>query len=618
MDTCVFLHVLDVFRGLWEHIPRFTYGVFTLPMVLLTVGIGICFVLLWVDLPCTTRVLGTRTTSFLQGFFLAPLLVVTGIAAAFYLDFGNFRYGSFLNAYEFYHYYLGSKYARELGYGNLYNATIIADVEGGEKRSRPGKQVRDLNTGLHVDMQTVLARAEEIKANFSPRRWESFVEDVRWFEKKLAVSRWDAMLKDKGYNATPAWSALVGGLLTNVVPTSSTVGMNFLASIDLILIATAALLVTWAFGPRAALLMLLLIGASYMMRFSHMKGALLRTDFAMSAVAAICFLKKGYFRTAGVLLAYSAMSRIFPAVFAFGVGARMVWDVLGLLSLQEYTRSRFANYLLNALTLPWRMVRNIPRQYVQFFVAYGTTVVLLVLASLVYAEGPRIWAEYKEKIGRHSQDISPWRVGYKYVFIGKAGLPKTTPPSLQQPDIPAWQKALDYFKSLKPYTQSRIYRERPFEWACIMAAVLLLSFLCIRGMATYEATAFSFVPLFFLVSPTYYYYIMLAVPLLFFTSALHKPSRAFGAMLLLGSGIPGHWFYKMWAQEFPTYYWHSVYLLIFVALYMLLLGCWETWRYMRRPPALRVEWAPPLQLEYKPVPLLGYEAERRTPTTSSP
>ncbi len=63
-------------------------------------------------------------------------LVLAGSAALAvgnYADFGKWRGGSYLNAWEFFHYYLGSKYVNEVGYTGLYEAALVADDETGLK-----------------------------------------------------------------------------------------------------------------------------------------------------------------------------------------------------------------------------------------------------------------------------------------------------------------------------------------------------------------------------------------------------------------------------------------------------------------------------------------------------
>ena len=44
-------------------------------------------------------------------------------------NLGRFHFNPFIHYYEFYHYYLGAKYAPELGYTRLYECTVAAEDE---------------------------------------------------------------------------------------------------------------------------------------------------------------------------------------------------------------------------------------------------------------------------------------------------------------------------------------------------------------------------------------------------------------------------------------------------------------------------------------------------------
>ena len=61
------------------------------------------------------------------GYQVLIAILLAGLAymaVGNYLSWGKWRYGAFVNAYEFYHYYIGSKYSPELGYYNMYLSLI--------------------------------------------------------------------------------------------------------------------------------------------------------------------------------------------------------------------------------------------------------------------------------------------------------------------------------------------------------------------------------------------------------------------------------------------------------------------------------------------------------------
>jgi hypothetical protein len=692
-----------------------------------------------------TWLFGEGFAQGVRGFVTALLVPVALLAAGNYTEFGKFRHSTYFNAYEFYHYYIGTKYAPEVGYSNMYNASLAADEETGRRYKNSGGTLRDLATGRHVKIEEKLAKKEEYKQLFSPERWQEFLKDIRFFKKELSTSRWSGILGDKGYNGTPFWTMWVGGLLSERVDTDNRTGMMMLALIDPLLICIALACVWRAFGIRAMLLMMVLMGTSYFMKFSHMKGAFLRTDFAMALVVAVCMLKLNHFRTAGALMMYAAISRVFPAVFFFGAGVKLLQNLV--LHWRPSLRT-LANGMVAALVLTLVLAAalhfSIPgdwsaalsakltflppaitgtaliivfevivatavahglvalwlwnkspqcRPYVRLFSSALATLVLFSAAVMADPRtGKRYVDDFASKIGRHLSDISPWRVGYKYLFINapavhterlndernkasvarseaqpeaaaapvadEAGDSPVEPDTDEAPALvakanaavkndpmkarddetglarvlvstyrdmkfaaeKAWKKtqegggdinraalaqskdlgeakaalkgavsppqsyweavvkfSTNFFKGYVPVTRGRLYEEQKMEWWLTMGVVLALSFVAVLGLKDHEALSWSFVPLFFLVAPTYYYYIMMVIPLLFFTSALERPTRALGAILLLACAMPGYYFYSNlgYGQQFATYYWHSV-MFLFLCGYMLLIAYWDT------------------------------------------
>ena len=514
-----------------------------------------------------------------KGAAYVLLAIVALTAVVNYTNMGRWRYNSYLNAWEFYHYYMGTKYAREVGYTGMYGATLAADRETGLKYKNKKGTIRDLATGRHVPIRSMLKRQAHFKSMFSAPRWREFVKDVEYFKRKLSQRRWNGVLSDKGYNGTPPWSALVGGFLSNIVPTSSKNGMLFLALLDPILIGLATGCVWWAFGLRTVLFMIALVGTHYMMHFSHMKGSFLRTDFAMCLVMAVCFVKKDCYKTAGALLGYSIVSRIFPVVFLFGIGAKLFWDFV-----QE---------------------RRINRQCIGLFVTCGLTVAVISVGSVGYFGGLDTWKDFENKISKHNSDVSPWRIGFKQLiatdfvkgvpYLRKRMYVEHAYSPFGDPDPPRGKpreaiegglgaKVLDYLS------------HRQF-WV-IQACMLLLSLYLVKGLKTHQALIYGMVPCFFLATPTYYYYIMLCVPLLFFAPEVERPSRAIGLAMMFVTGMIGYGFFAMWRQQFATYYWLS-WLIFFMCVYMMAIAFAET--RARAREAIRKKEAmpesPPPQLE---------------------
>jgi hypothetical protein len=395
---------------------------------------------------------------------------------------------------------------------------FVADAESGYRTM--GRTVRSLENHHVVPGQRVLESRDTYKALFTEERWATFKEDVAFFRAKVGSSLWNRMLNDKGYNATPIWT-MVASTLANRVPTSDWEAMQKLPLIDVVLAALALALVWWAFGARAMLFILVFMGGHYLTSHFTLKAAFMRLDWVTCAVMAACFLRKGWYAAAGLALAYATGMRVFPLIFGFGMGAKMVW----------------------AFFQSWRL----ERKYIRFFAAFGLGLAALTLASIAYG-GMEPWRQFLGKIALHDSDISGWRVGFKYVFLV------------------SWNGGSYWDMPL-----AQAFEAQRNLWWSIQAAVLLVSFFCVKNLRDHEAFTFGYVLVFFLVAPTYYYHVMLAVPLLFFAARLEHPAYALGLGYLFVTGIVGHYFFAQWDRTFNLFFLISCMLLAMV-LYMMLIG----------------------------------------------
>ena len=473
------------------------------------------------------------------------LLVVLGLSAvlavAAYLDFGVFRYGSYLNEWDFYHYYVGTKYAPEVRYTNLYGATLLADVEGGLRYHHPRGEIRDLATAEIRSVLSVAADVKRYKSRFSEARWREFVADISWFKVQLPVDRWSLILADHGYNGTPAWSFVVGGLFTRHLPVQRGVARWLMLLADPLLLLGTAVAVAWAFGLRAALLMAVFVGTHYLLSWGHLKGALLRTDFAMCSLLAVCMVKKGRHKIAGALLGWAILSRVFPGFLLIGPAVLLVHGA-------------------------WR-TRQFDRRLVGLFAACGVTVATVVLASCAYFGGIDIWREWSEKITLHYAGGSDWDMGFR-----------TVAETLFVQGEPVRGA---FIANLAGQAASSIH---PWEIAVIVLLALpALTF--VPALDHHEAIAYGFVFLFLFSIAAYYYYLILCLPLVFFASDLGKPQHALGAAFMFLTGILGYVLFSGWGplraswvifhgwhQTFATYYFMSWLVAVTVVQMMALAG----------------------------------------------
>lgn len=408
--------------------------------------------------------------------YMAAFLSILAITAtAVYLHYNSFRFGIGVHTHDVFHYYLGAKYSPELGYSNLYRCALIADMEDMRLFDHPN--IRNLDDYSFEPVAHVLKNKELYKKPFSDARWQEFKKDVAYFQGQLDgdADGWQRMLRDKGYNATPVWN-MTARFLANRFPTDKG-GVETLIYLDIMLIGFMLGMTYAAFGRRTTLFAIIFFATNFFMSSGFIKSSYLRLDWVTMLVMAICLIRAKRYKTAGAIISYAATARIFPVIFVFGMGARALWNLIE--------------------------TRKLDRKYIGFFATFAIGAVLLIAISIFADGGIQYWTEFFRKIALHDTRMSVLRVGFKYVFIPFYG----------------------------PLT-AQTFNEHQTMWWTIQSVVLLMTFLATRNIEDYESIPLGFVPVFFLVAPTFYYQVMLIVPLFLFAPKLDRPTRSTGLALL--------------------------------------------------------------------------------------
>lgn len=416
--------------------------------------------------------------------FDVALILVAAASVFAYFEFGWLRFGRYMNPHDVYHYYIGAKYSQEHGYFDLYRCSLIADKEmqGIYKQGT----IRNLETHRTESAAQVLKEKDKYKAHFTPERWEEFKKDIAYFQSVMPAYKWNRVLGDKGYNATPVWNSVARWLCEHA-PTDSVWAMRCLTYIDLVCLVLMFLTVWAAFGWRVMLFAVIFHGTNYFMAFVHIKGAFMRLDWLALVIMALCLLRLRWYKTAGGLLAYAGMARVFPVIFGFGLGAKMVFN--GLAAAWDRIKKHTHPTPLN-------------RDYIAFFLALAVVSVLLVGASAFYDGGFHLWRNFFSKIAVHDKDISTTRAGFKYIFL--------------------WSVA----------NKAQVFEQRQIAWWSIIIVVLLVTAFLARKAEDYETVAIGFIPVFFMTAPTFYYYVMLLVPMFLFLPKIERASRLSGVILM--------------------------------------------------------------------------------------
>ena len=254
-------------------------------------------------------------------------LALAVMAVGAYARFGDFGYVNFYHRWEFFHYYLGSKYNRELGYKRLYQCTAVAQADMGQRNEVLARKYRDLNVDLLVPARKALEHPEECRDRFATaERWEAFKTDVKFFRESSSLQWWVAMQADHGYNPPPVWTAM-GNLWSSLHPATDGY-LKFLALFDPLLVAVMFAAIHWAFGWRVMSVAAIFWGCQLPADYYWWCGAFLRQDWVVLLVLSACFIRKRYYALGGAAFAYATLLRVFPGVLLVGwvvVAAAHVW-----------------------------------------------------------------------------------------------------------------------------------------------------------------------------------------------------------------------------------------------------------------------------------------------------
>jgi hypothetical protein len=246
-------------------------------------------------------------------------LALLGCAAFLgWWNFLRFHGPGFVHGHDLFNYYVGSKYFPELGYGRLYECIAVADLEAGLGARVARRTITDLDTYLPRDTAAIRADPGRCKRHFSPERWIEFGRDLDWFRARIPPERWEATQLDHGYNATPVWT-LIGGGLASLGPASAE-RIFALALLDPLLMLGAWAAVAWAFGWRATCLAVVYWGTNHPANFSWTGGAFLRDDWLAASLVGLALLRRGLPAGAGALFGLAASLRVFPAAWLLGPG----------------------------------------------------------------------------------------------------------------------------------------------------------------------------------------------------------------------------------------------------------------------------------------------------------
>jgi hypothetical protein len=293
-------------------------------------------------------------------------LLIAALSVANFFNFGLLRGGRHVNNWEQFHFFLGSKYLKELRYDKIYEAAIAVAREERIAHAEPLKY-RDLTT-FNMRRTLLSSRREtEARKRFTPERWREFCRDVGFLYRA-------AYLRDHGNTGSPAW-AVVAGLFTQTLPLNNAATRVF-GSLDLLLLGILFVVVGKTFGKRS-LALTMTVGLSVPLVYHSLGGSILRMDWLFALGMSLCLFERGRFRTAGVFLGYAVASKVLAAAMVLP---------LGLLFLAQAVRER-----------------HIDRDHLRYMLFALIGLTSFVVLSALYFADIELWRDYASRIYENFQ-----------------------------------------------------------------------------------------------------------------------------------------------------------------------------------------------------------------------
>ena len=405
----------------------------------------------------------------------AAIVGVMGVLAFLtYFNFGFFHFPNFIHGWDTFHYYIGSKYFKELSYERLYECVAIADSEEPNLRRRVElRKMTNLRTNIVETTADILAHPERCKQHFTDARWNSFKHDLRYFRTLENARRWDDAQTDHGYNGTPVWN-IAGTILSNLAPASRT-QVLILDSIDCGLVVLLSLMIWWAFGWRTLTIALIAFSTNFPSRWYWTGGSLLRWDWLFWMTASVCLLKKERFFYGGMCLAYATLLRIFP-------GFMFIAPLIA--AIYHYVKHR-----------------EIERRFLRFFMGAAVAVAILVPVSVVTAGGPQAYPAFVRNTIKHSETPLTNYMGLRTVVNYR---PSEVGRLMRNDQL------VDPWSRWKDARLKSFHEARPLFFGIIICYLVLIG-LAVRGVDPWVATALSTTLIAFGVELTCYYYAFIIV-----------------------------------------------------------------------------------------------------------
>jgi hypothetical protein len=322
---------------------------------------------------------------------ISAALLIAALGSATQYFYGSRNNGTWLHRWDLYHQVIGAKYFSEVGYFRIYECTWEIDADHA-RHFRGVPKMRDIQS-LDVVPTAEAVGERDCAELFTEARTEQFVKDIDDIYELGGHGMWNKLFTDKGFNGTPFHAWILSKLAANVDIVQDE--LVWLGLLDVFLMMFAFGCVAWAWDVKTAAIAVLFFCANFPNRYIHMGGSILRFDYVAMLIIALALMKKDRFAIAGICVAWATAERMFPAVFAAGLGFKAGVELLA--------------------------TRKLRREYLYFGLGFVGGLLVLVGLSLTLSDsvggGLDSWRDWWSNIKVHTQHTRGFRVGFKHMFM---------------------------------------------------------------------------------------------------------------------------------------------------------------------------------------------------------
>ncbi len=469
-----------------------------------------------------------------------------------------------VHTWDMRHYYPVAKYFKELRFDGLYLASLAAYIDntpGFRPEQLRNVHLRDLRDAEMRTGTDVASQLPEIRARFTPERWEEFKRDMKYFSDTMGGPDYLGSMQDHGGNATPVW-ILPAYFMFNAAPAGELI-ISLAGLIDPILVLLFFYVMWRTFGLRIMLYVVVIWGATDFYNFgSNLMGSTLRHDWLVALGFGACALRRQRYALGGALMAYGGLIRAFPAMATFFFLVPMLWFAFD---------TWLARRKLPTLA-EWRAGQ---RPAIRAVVGAAICVTAFVAATSMLFGARDSWVAWKEKIEVHATGPSTNNVGLRNVLAFS--------PSLSA-------KALSEHRRPGPwgdwgYAQRMTFASRrPLFYGILLLATALALIAC-RGRRLEEAALIGLllIPFYFYPS-NYYCHFVFLLPLAVVRPRLDRDRTFATVFVVLAAMCIGQYFTLSEGWTDLRYTYQSFLLLIGFSMILVYLA-WESLQLapLRRP-----------------------------------